>query len=89
MKRMKKLICSAVIISAMSAKADIVKMGGTFDGTVSGGQVHGKCNPSSKTCWEYNTETRALTIYLTVVQTFPDANEPVLDNDGYWTAVYE
>ena len=83
---MKKIILSGMLLSTMLGNAVVVSKSGTFDGTISNGQVHGKCNPSSKTCWSYDTETRLLTIQLMIL---PDAEMPTVDADGNWTATYQ
>jgi hypothetical protein len=83
---MKKLILSGLVLMSAAANAIVVTKSGTFEGSISNGQVHGKCKPSSNTCWSYDTDTRLLTIQLFVL---PNAEMPIENSDGTWTATYE
>ena len=83
---MKKVIVSTFLLAGLAANATKITKIGTFEGSVSNGQVHGKCLSSSKTCWEYDTEKKTLTIHLRVLH---GAEMPTVDGDGNWTATYQ
>jgi hypothetical protein len=88
---MKKIIFSALLLTSIAANAEIITFAGEFEGTISGGNVYGKCKKTTGTCWKYNTVDHTLTIYLfTVPNVLPNATEPILDeSEDAWSATYE
>lgn len=84
---MKKVILGALLFTGFAMNANLIKRPGTFQGTISGGSISGKCVTSSSTCYTYDTVSHDLTIHITM-KVLHGATLPVEDADGNFTATY-